>query len=240
MAAKKKAAASKKKRGASDYKEGTTSTEKSERYLAFLDAWGPNTPITHLCRAANCTHQSVYRWRKDLPTFKEREQEIKDKWDKPIGAPPNVNGVDTEGLDTIEAKWLIGYRDTKDRNSAAEQAGVTWKYIEARIKRNDKLREQYEAIHGGLIVASEDAILRKGANGDVSAAKVVLQANHPRYRNQLKIDQHTTVDVMLSGDETIRELGGWMKKFGRLKPAGEFRQDRALTEAIEVEAVAVP
>lgn len=217
------------------------STEMSDRYLAVLEARGPQTKVTELCRAAGCSRNAVYTWRKFLPTFREREDAIKKDWQdgKRSAPPPPSDALDIEGLDELEAKWIHLYRETKERALACESLGVTWAFMEARIKSNDKLRKQFEAIFNGLVVASEDSLMRRGANGDVGAAKEVLKAHVPKYRNKLEVDQHTTLDVQLRGDEVVRELGGWIKRFGRLQPAGEYRRDRMLEDVIEAEAVVV-
>jgi hypothetical protein len=114
--------------------------------------------------------------------------------------------------------------------------------MKERIKENPKLKAAYEAVLEGLVAANEDAVLMSGARGDISAAKVTIKAHLPeRYGDRVVVDQHTSLDVRITGDETIRQMGSWIGKFGRLQPAGEHRPERLLDdgETIEAEAVAV-
>lgn len=223
-------------------------TKNSDRYLALYEQFGPTRSTAELLRMAGVSRNAIYNWRYSLGKFKEREQAIREKWERnEIIAAKGVEtvGIDlATGLDTIEAGFIDLYRTTQDRVGSATAMGVSWAFIKRRIKDNPNLRVAYEAVLEATVAANEDTILRRGATGDVTAAKVTVKAHMPeRYGDRVEVNQHTSVDVRITGDETIRELGSWIKRFGRLQPAGEFRRERLLedgeAEVVEAEAVAV-
>lgn len=201
---------------------------ESERYLLYLETFGANKSGARIAKELELNRSTLTRWRADVIGFLDREKAIRKrqeqlaKTQKPQGSSPEVAAavaetIDTTGLDLLQAKYLRNLLLLKDRIDAATATGVKWRDVVRWLATNDRFKEEFSAWEAERLVSLEDSLGKKGLRGDVSAARTVLAANDPRYRNKVAIEG--TINHAHSLRENTRELKGtWLQQFKPQEP----------------------
>lgn len=203
-------------------------TVESERYLLYLETFGAGKTVPRILQELDLNRSTLSRWRGDVIGFRDREREIRARHEREAdtgqkqGASPAVAAaveasIDTSGLDTLQVKYLRNLVLLKDRVDAAAATGIKWRSVVSWLTTSERFKTEFSAWEAERLVQLEDAMGKKGLRGDVSAARSVLAANDPRYRNKVAIEG--TVNHNHTLRENARELQGtWLQKFQPQQP----------------------
>lgn len=213
--------------------------DRFESYLDVLERHGDSMRRSALRRMAGVTsRQELTEHRQTHPEWKQREAKIL-KMLKPVlvaadlaqpdepkdeestvlpqeggeepllpPAPPSGEGVK---LPSAQRRFLSALRKTDDRMAACAQAYVDYADVKLWLRESPVFRELYEGWRESLLLRNEDAIARKGADGDTSAAKTYLSANSVRYRGKAEDGGKgegplEDLDVARERDRLFREM----------------------------------
>lgn len=164
-------------------------TPDSDRYLAYLEVSGGYSTFAKNCQILKIYPDSVKRWRREVIGFKIREQAIKVAHKgKPLsalgagGEDGAVALLDTplrinpDGLSERQLIYLTHLYQTQHRTEACENSRIPWREVRGWIEAGGRFGEEYHAWVDEQTIGNLDSISRKGAAGDVAAARMALTA----------------------------------------------------------------
>lgn len=192
---------------------------------------------------------NLTRWRQKVAGFKDEERQIKARKRKLRSVPAlaadaasaaaslasarrsvasgRAAAARGEVLEEPYERFLQVMDAQDDRAAALRDTGLSWDEIQAYAKGSQAFSRRYTALLDRWRLAVEDATMRKGALGDVVAAKMYLQAHDPlHFTPKMRVEGQVNVQVTAAGAAAQRP---WLDRFR--EPLAQVAIERALPTA---------
>lgn len=169
-----------------------TEAANCESMIQFCEIHGPANKFGYNWLVEQRKKNPAFRERMDKLEVKARERQATGEQDDILTRCTFLARARWQQLSPWKGVFLELYRETKDRLEAARLSNKTWTQVEAEIEVDAAFKAGYAEIFDELIVASDDAALRRAAKGLGGAqTQAVLETqssllSKSRLRNTLK------------------------------------------------------